>query len=148
MDFVAGAIPDQFTAGDPWLAGLPDDAPAARCGRRSWTRSSAINAAGFDGLGLRTGLDAELDWWDQYVEWAADGSPPAALAEVVRGVAATVRPASRRPRCCGATCASATSSSTRDRRPRAVLDWDMASVGPAEMDLAWFLGLEARAEPS
>ena len=28
-------------------------------------------------------------------------------------------------------------------RPRAVLDWDMASVGPAEMDLAWFLGLEA-----
>jgi aminoglycoside phosphotransferase (APT) family kinase protein len=27
-------------------------------------------------------------------------------------------------------------------RPRAVLDWDMASVGPAEMDLAWFLGLE------
>jgi aminoglycoside phosphotransferase (APT) family kinase protein len=27
--------------------------------------------------------------------------------------------------------------------PRAVLDWDMAGVGPAEMDLAWFLALEA-----
>ena len=26
---------------------------------------------------------------------------------------------------------------------RAVLDWDMATVGPAEMDLAWFLALEA-----
>ncbi len=29
------------------------------------------------------------------------------------------------------------------RSPKAVLDWDMASVGPAEMDLAWFLALEA-----
>jgi aminoglycoside phosphotransferase (APT) family kinase protein len=26
--------------------------------------------------------------------------------------------------------------------PAAVLDWDMASAGPAEMDLAWFLALE------
>ena len=26
MPFVSGAIPDQFTAADPWLAGLPDDA--------------------------------------------------------------------------------------------------------------------------
>ena len=27
--------------------------------------------------------------------------------------------------------------------PKAVLDWDMVSAGPAEMDLAWFLALEA-----
>jgi aminoglycoside phosphotransferase (APT) family kinase protein len=27
--------------------------------------------------------------------------------------------------------------------PKALLDWDMTSVGPAEMDVAWFLALEA-----
>jgi len=26
--------------------------------------------------------------------------------------------------------------------PKAVLDWDMASTGPAEMDVAWFLALD------
>jgi aminoglycoside phosphotransferase (APT) family kinase protein len=26
-------------------------------------------------------------------------------------------------------------------RPAAILDWEMASIGPAEMDLGWFLGL-------
>jgi aminoglycoside phosphotransferase (APT) family kinase protein len=26
--------------------------------------------------------------------------------------------------------------------PKAVLDWDMTSIGPIEMDLAWFLTLE------
>jgi len=143
MDFVSGAIPDQFTAADPWMAGLPDD--AAR--RTVWTSFvdalASINAAGFDGLGLRTGLDAELAWWIEYVEWAADGSPPVALREVVAWCAAN-RPTDDPPDALlwgdvrlgnvifdPATC-----------RPRAVLDWDMASVGPAEMDLAWFLGLE------
>ena len=29
-----------------------------------------------------------------------------------------------------------------ERRVRAVLDWDLASIGPAEMDLAWHFGLE------
>ena len=29
-----------------------------------------------------------------------------------------------------------------ERRVRAVLDWDLASVGPAEMDLGWHFGLE------
>jgi aminoglycoside phosphotransferase (APT) family kinase protein len=31
----------------------------------------------------------------------------------------------------------------RTHEPRAVLDWDMVSVGPAEMDLAWLLALES-----
>ncbi len=29
-----------------------------------------------------------------------------------------------------------------DRRVTAVLDWDLASLGPREMDLGWHLGLE------
>ena len=28
------------------------------------------------------------------------------------------------------------------RRVRVVLDWEIATIGPAEMDLGWFLGLE------
>src|SRR5208283_5775695 len=29
------------------------------------------------------------------------------------------------------------------RRVTAVLDWDLASLGPPEMDLGWYLGLDA-----
>jgi aminoglycoside phosphotransferase (APT) family kinase protein len=28
------------------------------------------------------------------------------------------------------------------RRVRVVLDWELATIGPAELDLGWFLGLE------
>ena len=88
MDFVAGAIPDQFTAADPWLAELPDDAARRTVWASFVDALASINAVDFDGLGLRTGLDAELAWWTEYVEWAADGSPPAALREVVAWCAA------------------------------------------------------------
>ena len=57
MDFVPGAIPDQFTVADPWLAGsLPDDAARATVWASFLDAVTAVNAAGFDGLGLRTAL--------------------------------------------------------------------------------------------
>ncbi len=34
----------------------------------------------------------------------------------------------------------------QERRVRAVLDWDLASIGPAEMDLGWHFGLESMME--
>ena len=57
------------------------------------------------------------------------------------GALDTSRP-SVSPCCCGATCAWATSSSIPERRVTAVLDWDLASIGPREMDLGWHIGLE------
>ena len=134
-----------FTPADPWLTGLPDD--AAR--RTVW--ESFLDALGGDprtstptALGLRAGLDRRARVVGALRRL---GHRRLAAAGAGRGAGVVPRrtgpPTSRRRRCCGATCASATSCSTRTACvPRAVLDWDMASVGPAEMDLAWFLALE------
>jgi aminoglycoside phosphotransferase (APT) family kinase protein len=143
MDFVSGAIPDQFTAADPWLGGLPDDDARRTVWASFLDAVSSINRAPFAGLGLRVGLDAELAHWAEYVQWATDGSPPAALADVVAWCAAN-RPADEPPggMLWGDVRLGNVVFDPATHRPRAVLDWDMASVGPAEMDLAWFLALE------
>jgi aminoglycoside phosphotransferase (APT) family kinase protein len=143
MPFAAGPIPSDFTPADPWLTGLPADADRRIVWESYLDTVVAIHRTPADGLGLRSGLAAELDAWDAYVLWATDGSPPPALVDVLtwcRSEAPGVEPP---PGLLwgdvrlgnivfdGAAC-----------RPRAVLDWDMASVGPIEMDLAWHLALE------
>lgn len=144
MPFVAGVVPNEFTAGDPWLAALPDDSARAAVWQSFLRTVASIHRVPPDGLGLRTGLSAELDWWDDYVRWATDGEPPAALVEALAWCRSR-RPSDEPP-------ASLLWGDVRlgnvvfdpDRlAPRAVLDWDMVSAGPAELDLAWFVALEA-----
>ena len=144
MPFAAGPIPGEFTAGDPWLSGLPDDGARAAVWRSFLAVLPAVHRAGTEDLGLRCGLAEELAWWEGYVAWATDGAPPPPLAGALAWCA-DHRPASEPPG--GLLWGDVRLGNVvfdADRRaPRAVLDWDMASVGPAEMDLAWFLALEA-----
>jgi aminoglycoside phosphotransferase (APT) family kinase protein len=144
MPFAAGPIPGDFTAGDRWLTGLPGDGARSTVWRSFLDLLPAIHRADTEGLGLRRGLATELAWWDGYLAWATDGAPPPALAEALAWCAAH-RPASEPPG--GLLWGDVRLGNVvfdADRRaPQAVLDWDMASVGPAEMDLAWFLALEA-----
>jgi aminoglycoside phosphotransferase (APT) family kinase protein len=143
MPFIEGPIPEPFTAGDPWLTGLSDD------GRRAVWRSfidtvGTIHDVAHDGLGLRAGLAGELEWWERYVGWATDGSPPRALAEALAWCRSR-RPGGEDPPWSllwGDVRLGNVVFHPDGLAPRAILDWDMASVGPAEMDLAWFLALE------
>ncbi len=145
MPFVDGADPaEPFTLADPWLTGLPDDA-ARRTVWQSFldaarTRSTTVDAAA---LGLRAGLTGELEWWERYLGWATDGSPPAALADALAWCRGH-RPADEPPSSLlwGDVRLGNVVFDPERCVPRAILDWDMASVGPAEMDLAWFLALE------
>jgi aminoglycoside phosphotransferase (APT) family kinase protein len=143
MGFVEGAIPGDFTAGDPWLAGLPDDRARETVWSSFLDAVSAIHEVPMEGLGLRTGLDAELAWWATYLEWAFDGSAPALLADVLRWCSAH-RPPDEPPSALlwGDVRLGNVVFDPERRVPVAVLDWDMTSAGPAEMDLAWFLALE------
>ncbi len=143
LPYVGGSIPGELTSADPWLLGLPDDAARRGVWEAFLVTLAAIHRTPSAGLGLRAGLAAELDHWDEYLAWASDGSPPPALAEVLTWCRAN-RPAAEPPG--GLLWGDARLGNVVfdpvAARPRAVLDWDMASVGPIEMDLAWFLALE------
>jgi aminoglycoside phosphotransferase (APT) family kinase protein len=147
MPFVSGPIPAEFTAGDPWLAGLGDDAARTDVWRSFHDSLSRIHAVPLDAvgeLGLRSGLDVELAWWSEYVDWATDGSPPSGLAAAL-GWCRDHQPAEEPPASLlwGDVRYGNVIFDAGTRQARAVLDWDMASVGPAEMDVAWFVALEA-----
>jgi len=144
MPFAPGPIPSDFTAGDPWLIGLPDDGARAEVWGSFLDLLPAIHRVDGTELGLRSGLGEELVWWERYLGWATDGTPPPELAEALAWCAEH-RPAEEPP--AGLLWGDVRLGNVvfdPDRcTPRAVLDWDMATLGPAEMDLAWFLALEA-----
>ena len=143
MPFVAGVIPSDFTPTDPWLTGLPDDGARRSVWERYIDAIVALHRTPVADLGLRTGLAQELDAWDLYVEWSTEAAPPPALVEVMRWCREHA-PAEEPPTGLlwgdvrlGNVVFDETSAVLR-----AILDWDMASAGPIEMDLAWHLALE------
>ena len=88
-----------------------------------------------------TTLGAALDRWTAYVDWSSDGEPLPALAEALAWCAARV-PRESGPVLLWGDVRLGNLVFDEERRVRAVLDWDLASIGPAEMDLGWHFGLE------
>ncbi len=87
-----------------------------------------------------------MRWWEELTDWTFDGAPPPALV----GAFAWCRehlPVDEPP-------ASVLWGDVRLGNvmfddafaPVAVLDWEMASIGPAELDLAWYTALEGMTE--
>lgn len=144
MPFVAGQIPKDFTPADKWLQQLADDAARHGVWAQTLDAVARVHTAATDALGLRAGLAAELAFWRDYVAWACDGAPPAGLAAALAWCddhCPTSEPAGGL--LWGDVRFGNVVYDSHTAVPRAVLDWDMASVGPAEMDVAWLLALEA-----
>ncbi|HMD44787.1 MAG TPA: phosphotransferase family protein [Acidimicrobiales bacterium] len=147
MPFVEGHVLGEAPMFDRWLMGLDDDAQAqvhdrfvdalASVHRVDWSVAPVATV-----LRGRSGtLEDELAWWVGYVEWASDGSPLRPLVEGLEWCIAH-RPA-------GGFGRSLLWGDPRlgnvivgpDGTIRALVDWELASVGPPEMDLAWYLAL-------
>jgi aminoglycoside phosphotransferase (APT) family kinase protein len=88
-----------------------------------------------------TTVGAALDRWTAYVDWSSEGAPLPALAEALDWCAARV-PDETAPVLLWGDVRLGNLVFDEERRVRAVLDWDLASIGPAEMDLGWHFGLE------
>ena len=107
---------------------------------------AAVHAVDWRAAGLgevlpgTTTRDALARWTD-YVEWSSEGDPLPALAEALAWCAARLPPEGE-PVLLWGDVRLGNLVFDEERRVRAVLDWDLASIGPAEMDLAWHLGLE------
>jgi aminoglycoside phosphotransferase (APT) family kinase protein len=79
--------------------------------------------------------------WSAYVTWSSAGDPLPALAQALDWCARHV-PAERAAALLWGDVRLGNLVFDPDRQVTAVLDWDLASLGPREMDLGWYLGLE------
>ncbi len=85
-------------------------------------------------------LDA-LARWTAYVAWASEGDPLPALVQSLDWCSRHVPP-ERAPVLLWGDVRLGNLVFDAERRVAAVLDWDLASIGPREMDLGWHVGLE------
>jgi aminoglycoside phosphotransferase (APT) family kinase protein len=148
MPRVPGHVPGELAALDPWVARrAPADQRRLQAGFLDAV--AAVHDTPWEGTALAgrlRGADGtladEIDWWDELMEWSFDGAPPADLVDALRWCR-DHRPHPEPPR-------SLLWGDVRlgnvvfgdDLAPRAVLDWEMASIGPAESDLAWCTALD------
>ncbi len=107
---------------------------------------AAVHAVGWAGTGLDTVLpgtqlrDAFADW-GHYVDWASEGDPLPALAEAMEWCGRHL-PTEREPVLLWGDVRLGNLVFDADRHVVAVLDWDLARLGPREMDLGWHVGLD------
>jgi aminoglycoside phosphotransferase (APT) family kinase protein len=103
--------------------------------------SADPRAAVTEGVPARDLAD-DLRTWRHYLHWACDGRPPPALERALERCRDTA-PGERSAQVLlwgDARLGNAVFGD--DLGVRAVLDWDMASVGPAEHDVAWMTSQE------
>jgi aminoglycoside phosphotransferase (APT) family kinase protein len=153
MEHAAGRAGAEVPAFDPWLIEAPvaDQrrlheafvAMLATIHRVDW------RAVGLDGV-LRGGANSladEITWWADYIAWAADGDPTPALRGAIDWCASTAPGTEPAPSLCWGDARIGNVLFSDDgpapnRDITSVLDWEMATVGPAELDLAWYLALD------
>jgi len=155
MPFVAGHVPGQAPVFDPWVTessaadqrALYDNFidTVTAVNRIEWLRAGLgpLLRGGTTPAGAPTGsLGAELDWWAGYLSWSLDGIPLPGLVAALdwcRANRPAVEPA---PSLLWGDPRLGNLVVGEDRVVVGVLDWEMASVGPAELDLGWLLAIE------
>jgi aminoglycoside phosphotransferase (APT) family kinase protein len=98
-------------------------------------------AAGLAGVLTGPRLAEAVARWSAYVEWSSEGDPLPALAEALDWCARHCPP-EREGALLWGDVRLGNLVLDDDRRVVAVLDWDLAAVGPREMDLGWHFGLD------
>jgi aminoglycoside phosphotransferase (APT) family kinase protein len=146
MPAIAGYIPGQMPLRDNWIN--ETEQSAAAVSHTLYDVLVAIHGIDWRAAGLADALpvrdiDAELASWTRYLDWYGDGEnivPP--LTAALTWCRAH-RPASDPPPVLlWGDVRLGNIIFDEDRRPAAVLDWEMTTIGAAEHDLAWYLTLE------
>lgn len=149
MPRIAGDVPGGAPYFDPYVR---DASPAIQRLMHDQLLDTVVavhdvewKARGLGAVLPGTSLLHALERWTAYVSWAAEGDPLPALAQSLDWCSRHV-PAERDPVLLWGDVRLGNLVFDADRHVTAVLDWDLASIGPREMDLGWHVGLECMME--
>jgi aminoglycoside phosphotransferase (APT) family kinase protein len=141
MPRVDGHIVGEVAAFDAWLLSLT-------VGERAEVHESFVSAIAAThraeppaGVPARDNL-AELAFWADYLNWSSGNAPLPGLVAALRWCHANQPATESAPVLLWGDVRLGNVIFGDDRRPRAVLDWDMATIGAREHDVAWFVMLE------
>jgi aminoglycoside phosphotransferase (APT) family kinase protein len=145
MPAIDGYVPGSMPLHDPWITSL-SPAQQGHLYESFVDQLVAIHrTAGevvLDGL-PRRGIEDELDRWAAYLAWYADGEPIVPALDRALAWCRAHRPAAEPPHSLLWGDVRLGNVIFDDRcEPVAVLDWEMAGVGAAEHDVAWWRALE------
>ena len=144
MPRVRGHIVGEVPALDEWLVSLTERERAqvhdTFVGAVATTHRADLAAA--SGVPARNN-DSELEFWAEYLEWSSSGSPVAALVDALAWCRAHLPATESEPVLLWGDVRLGNVIFGDDLAPIAVLDWDMASIGAPEHDVAWCTTVEA-----
>jgi aminoglycoside phosphotransferase (APT) family kinase protein len=143
MSRVDGHIIGEVAHLDRWLSGQ-SRFDQARLYRSLVTLLTDIHRADLSTVTAvpRRDNGAELAFWEDYLHWSSDGSPPAVLVEALDWCRRHRPPTEPGPALLWGDARFENMVFSDDLEPLAVLDWDMTTVGAPEHDLAWFTSLD------
>jgi aminoglycoside phosphotransferase (APT) family kinase protein len=151
MDKVAGVVPPDnlpYTMGGWLLEATPEQQrhlQDASVDTLADLHAIDWRAAGLDLLDEpeygTIGLDQQLGWWERFLEWGRMGRPQPTLDRMAEWLRAH-RPAHEPEPVLNWGDSRIGNMLYRDFEPVAVLDWEMATLGPREVDLAWMVLFE------
>lgn len=90
-------------------------------------------------------LDQEFGFWRDYLDWASDGSPVPAIEDAFVKCQQTRPTELADPALVWGDARWGNMVYNQQLGVQAVLDWEMAVLGPAELDLGWYFFLERTA---
>jgi len=143
MPRVRGHIVGEVAALDPWLLGLGVDERARvyEAFVDAVATTHGADRARAQGVPERDNA-AELDFWADYLDWSSRGDPVRALADALEWCRIHRPAAEPEPVLLWGDVRLGNVIFGDDLAPVAVLDWDMASIGAPEHDVAWLTSLE------
>ena len=142
---ITGRVAGEAPGLDPWIA---DATPAEQRRVQDGFVVALADLHRVDVSGshlttrLRVGVTDEITYWIDYVTWATDGSPPRAMVDALAWCRATARPGLDEWSLLWGDARLGNVMYDDARDVVAILDWELATIGPAEMDLAWYVALD------
>ena len=147
LPFVEGHVPGQAPPFDRWITDSSSEQQRALEDAFLTTMATLHRIDVTDrlptlrGAGLR--LADEVAWWAGYVDWAAEGPALGRLVDLLTWCADHCPVDEPPPSLLWGDARLGNTIFDDDRQLVAALDWETASIGPAECDLGWYLGLDA-----